>query len=129
MLAPQEFKNTRGNCLHNERCSGACLVLLALVYAMLAAIISSSKPGATARPTGIYDPFDAEGCTDCVCHGKDVCEVRLSVSREMKQPLMLQFQLDSFYQNHRRYVNSVSYAQLAQGETSAALAYKVASHP
>ena len=125
--APQIFPCTRSNCLRHERCSGGCLVVLAIVYALLAAFISSSKPGATARPVGKYEPYDAVGCTECACHGKDVCEVRLSVAQEMKQPLMLQFQLESVYQNHRRYANSVSHAQLSRtpAQTSDSLAYTV----
>ena len=111
-------------------------MVLAVAYALLAAILSGrmadlggpSKPGAAARPVGIYDPYDADGCADCVCHGKALCEVRLSVAREMKQPLMLQYQLDSFYQNHRRYLNSVSHAQLSRSsleQQSSALDYEV----
>jgi len=103
------------------------MVVLAVVYALLAVIFSSSKPGAAARPVGIYDPYDAQGCTECVCHSKERCEVRISVARQMKRPLMLQFQLESFYQNHRRYVNSVSYAQLSRSsleQQSSALDFK-----
>jgi hypothetical protein len=111
-------------------------VVLSVAYALLAAVLSGrmaglggpSKPGAAARPVGIYDPYDADGCADCACHGKALCEVRLSVAREMKQPLMLQFQLEAFYQNHRRYLNSVSHAQLSRSsleQQSSALDYEV----
>ena len=103
-------------------------MVLAVAYVLLAVVLSGSKPGAAARPVGIYDPYDADGCADCVCHGKALCEVRLSVAREMKQPLMLQYQLDSFYQNHRRYLNSVSHAQLSRSpleQQSRALDYEV----
>jgi len=126
-FSQQIFAGTRSNCLHHERCSGGCMVVLAVVYALLAVIFSSSKPGAAARPVGIYDPYDAQGCTECVCHSKERCEVRISVARQMKRPLMLQFQLESFYQNHRRYVNSVSYAQLSRSsleQQSSALDFK-----
>ena len=94
----------------------------------MAGLGGPSKPGAAARPVGIYDPYDADGCADCACHGKALCEVRLSVAREMKQPLMLQFQLEAFYQNHRRYLNSVSHAQLSRSsleQQSSALDYEV----
>ena len=111
-------------------------MVLSVAYALLAAVLSGrmaglggpSKPGAAARPVGIYDPYDADGCADCACHGKALCEVRLSVAREMKQPLMLQFQLEAFYQNHRRYLNSVSHAQLSRSsleQQSSALDYEV----
>jgi hypothetical protein len=107
-------------------------VALAAAFALLALVLSGAKPGPAARPVGIYDPYDADGCADCVCHGKALCEVRLSVAQEMKQPLMLQFQLDSFYQNHRRYLKSESYAQLARTpleQQSSALDYEVTVPP
>ena len=40
---------------------------------------------------------------------------------------MLQFELDAFYQNHRRYVHSVSLKQLARDPASPPLGYKVSS--
>ena len=107
-------------------------MVLAVAYAVLALVLSGAKPGPAARPVGIYEPYDADGCDDCVCHGKALCEVRLSVAQEMKQPLMLQFQLDSFYQNHRRYLKSESYAQLARTpheQQSSALDYEAAGPP
>ena len=62
--APQIFPVTRSNCLHHERCSGGCLVVLAVAYALLSATLRGRmanlcgpyEPGAAARPVGIYDP-------------------------------------------------------------------------
>ena len=107
-------------------------MVLAVAYAVLALVLSGAKPGPAARPVGIYEPYDADGCDDCVCHGKALCEVRLSVAQEMKQPLMLQFQLESFYQTHRRYLKSESLPQLARTpleQQSSALDYEVAAPP
>lgn len=44
------------------------------------------------------------------------CVLELKVEKEMKQPVFAYYQLDNFYQNHRRYVKSRDYQQL-MGET------------
>ncbi|GAB2287479.1 ALA-interacting subunit 3 [Dionaea muscipula] len=40
------------------------------------------------------------------------CAVSLTVPKQMKQPIYIYYQLDNFYQNHRRYVKSRSDKQL-----------------
>lgn len=40
------------------------------------------------------------------------CTVTFTVDRAMKAPVYVYYQLDNFYQNHRRYVKSRSDAQL-----------------
>ena len=40
------------------------------------------------------------------------CQVTFTVDRDMKAPVYVYYQLDGFYQNHRRYVKSRSDAQL-----------------
>ncbi|KAE8684343.1 ALA-interacting subunit 3 [Hibiscus syriacus] len=40
------------------------------------------------------------------------CTRRLTVTKRMKQPIYVYYQLDNFYQNHRRYVKSRSDSQL-----------------
>ncbi|EKU22651.1 transmembrane protein 30a, partial [Nannochloropsis gaditana CCMP526] len=40
------------------------------------------------------------------------CTVTFDITREMKAPIYVYYQLDNFYQNHRRYVKSRSDAQL-----------------
>jgi hypothetical protein len=41
-----------------------------------------------------------------------VCTITFSVTEKMTGPVYLYYQLDNFYQNHRRYVKSRSDAQL-----------------
>lgn len=45
------------------------------------------------------------------------CTIELRVPEDMKSPIYFYYQLTNFYQNHRRYVNSRSFAQL-RGEDS-----------
>ncbi|CAH0517362.1 unnamed protein product [Peronospora belbahrii] len=40
------------------------------------------------------------------------CRITFNIEKEMKAPVYLYYQLDNFYQNHRRYVQSRSDAQL-----------------
>uniref|UniRef100_A0A2P2LZU1 ALA-interacting subunit n=1 Tax=Rhizophora mucronata TaxID=61149 RepID=A0A2P2LZU1_RHIMU len=55
--------------------------------------------------------------------GNKRCHRRLTVTKHMKEPIYVYYQLDNFYQNHRRYVKSRSDAQLKnpsdENETSA----------
>lgn len=47
-----------------------------------------------------------------LCDSKPKCEVPLNITAEMEQPVIVYYQLDNFYQNHRRYVKSKSNSQL-----------------
>ncbi|KAA8523399.1 hypothetical protein F0562_009822 [Nyssa sinensis] len=44
--------------------------------------------------------------------GEKPCNRTLTVPKNMKQPIFVYYQLDNFYQNHRRYVKSRSDEQL-----------------
>eukprot|EP00250_Pteridium_aquilinum_P020133 c24715_g2_i1 orf=1-543(-) len=46
------------------------------------------------------------------------CSRTLHVSKHMKSPVYVYYQLDNFYQNHRRYVKSRSDKQLKDNSTS-----------
>jgi len=52
-----------------------------------------------------YDKLCTSLSTECI--------VEFNVTDTYKQPIMFYYQLDNFYQNHRRYVKSKSNAQLA----------------
>lgn len=41
------------------------------------------------------------------------CPVRVTLDKKMEQPVFLYYEIDNFYQNHRRYINSRSTKQLA----------------
>jgi hypothetical protein len=48
--------------------------------------------------------------------GVNECPQTITVKEKMKAPVFFYYQLDNFYQNHRRYVKSKNYKQL-MGET------------
>ena len=43
---------------------------------------------------------------------KNECVMTLTIDTEIKAPVFVYYQLENFYQNHRRYVKSRSNAQL-----------------
>ena len=46
------------------------------------------------------------------CTGQTTCTIKLKVEKNMEKNIMVYYQLDGFYQNHRRYVKSKSDDQL-----------------
>ncbi len=52
---------------------------------------------------------------DSTCNLNSFCQVNFTVSSPMAPPVMLYYQLNNFYQNHRRYVKSKSNSQLNGG--------------
>lgn len=62
--------------------------------------------------------YDGDGSdvTQCQLTAADVtktCTVTVSVDQDMKQPVYVYYELQNFYQNHRRYVKSRSDQQLS----------------
>ena len=49
---------------------------------------------------------------DVECTGITTCTIKLKVEKNMEKNIMVYYQLDGFYQNHRRYVKSKSDDQL-----------------
>lgn len=47
-------------------------------------------------------PYDAE------CAGQDVCDLKITIAEDIAGPVYVYYQLENFYQNHRRYVKSRS---------------------
>ena len=46
------------------------------------------------------------------CDGISLCTVELDIKERMEPPIFFYYELDNFYQNHRRYVKSRSDTQL-----------------
>lgn len=66
-------------------------------------------------------PLDQEGKGNTFNVSERACLITFSIEKNMKAPIYVYYQLDNFYQNHRRYVQSRSDAQL-RGEASASTA-------
>lgn len=49
---------------------------------------------------------------DNTCSSHMSCEIQIEIKEKMVQPIMIYYQIDNFYQNHRRYVKSKSDKQL-----------------
>eukprot|EP00742_Colponemidia_sp_Colp-10_P006224 GILJ01006668.1.p1 GENE.GILJ01006668.1~~GILJ01006668.1.p1 ORF type:complete len:372 (+),score=44.51 GILJ01006668.1:67-1182(+) len=56
---------------------------------------------------------------DTSCHGA-TCDVNVRLEKDMKAPVYFYYQVENFYQNHRRYMKSRSDAQLAGGNVNSA---------
>ena len=46
------------------------------------------------------------------CENQSICNIKITIDKKMKQPIMVYYQINKFYQNHRRYVKSKSDDQL-----------------
>ena len=46
------------------------------------------------------------------CENQSICNIKITIDKKMKQPIMVYYQINKFYQNHRRYVKSKSDKQL-----------------
>ena len=53
--------------------------------------------------------------TNCTISSTVNCTINFNVTNTMKAPVMVYYQLNNFYQNHRRYVKSKSNSQLNGG--------------
>ncbi|KAK4156290.1 ligand-effect modulator 3 family [Chaetomidium leptoderma] len=72
-----------------------------------------------AKTDGTYDPYVAEWMTETVkVQGKgftddrDYCRIKFNIPEELNPTISFFYNLENFYQNHRRYVNSFNAKQL-----------------
>ena len=59
---------------------------------------------------------EKEACFIDVANAAKVCNVTIRVEEKMKPPIQVFYEIDNFYQNHRRYVKSVDWEQLHRRE-------------
>jgi len=56
------------------------------------------------------------------CPLNTVCMMNVSISSYMTQPILVLYEIDNFYQNHRRYLSSQSLVQLSGEEITDSVA-------
>mmetsp|Transcript_833 Transcript_833/g.1219 ORF Transcript_833/g.1219 Transcript_833/m.1219 type:complete len:341 (-) Transcript_833:54-1076(-) len=59
---------------------------------------------------------ESEDCKITVSNSAKVCNFTIEISEDMPSPLMVFYELDNFYSNHRKYVQSFSQSQLTGSE-------------
>jgi hypothetical protein len=64
------------------------------------------------QEVGVYNYDDNPLCKNGEGKPLSECTVPFNVTETIKQPVYIYYQLDNFYQNHRRYVKSRSFNQL-----------------
>lgn len=91
-----------------------CFALAATTFIALAAYLFAAMRGAS-----LLQQEYSSACTAAAC------SVSFQIASEMRPPVYLLYSLEGFYQNHRRYIQSKSNAQLSGKAVSAADAAKV----
>ncbi|CAK0771626.1 hypothetical protein CVIRNUC_003879 [Coccomyxa viridis] len=101
---------------------GVGAAFVPLGYACLRA--SRSVVEASRRYDDICVPGDTVEDREAFLYQQDgagtICNVTLTAPRRMAAPVFVYYELDNFYQNHRRYLNSKSDAQLRGASASVA---------
>lgn len=89
--------------------------LIGLVFLPLGIVLkveSDSIVEYSVQYDGTGTPTANSLCHITTAEAGTACTVTMITTKEMKAPVYLYYQLDNFYQNHRRYVKSRSDAQL-----------------
>jgi len=88
--------------------------LVGLVF-LPVGIVLTSQSNAVTELIYQYDGDGADTTTDCKIEasntGKD-CTITYTLTEDMKAPVYVYYELENFYQNHRKYVKSLSSVQL-----------------
>lgn len=85
------------------------IICIFLVFGIILIVIGAILININLKIVEVYVRYDTE------CNFQD-CEVPFDITSKMSPPIFLFYEIDNFYQNHRRYVKSKSLKQLA-GET------------
>ena len=70
------------------------------------------------RIQGVVQQYDKECQSKLDVGGNEICTINIDIDSDIQSPIYVYYQLDNFYQNHRRYVKSRSNEQLMGNELS-----------
>lgn len=70
------------------------------------------------RIQGVVQQYDKECQSKLDVSGNEICTISIEIDSDIQAPIYVYYQLDNFYQNHRRYVKSRSNEQLMGNELS-----------
>ena len=70
------------------------------------------------RIQGVVQQYDKECQSKLDVGGREICTINIEIDSDIQSPIYVYYQLDNFYQNHRRYVKSRSNEQLMGNELS-----------
>lgn len=85
------------------KCAIIIYLILGIIFIAIGLIIVSKSNSIIEINTEEYN---------IACKNDTNCTIYFNVTEEMEQPIYLYYKIDGFYQNHRRYVKSVSNKQL-----------------
>ena len=90
-------------------CTMACFLSFGIIFLVLGITLQNLSDNIQQREIQ-YD-------LKCLEYGVE-CQVNFRIDETIEGPVFFYYELSNFYQNHRRYVKSRSYAQLAGEEIS-----------
>ena len=107
----QQRYGERLSCFRRTTCVVSCLAAQGLVVGGCGLMVLGNVSTFAKR-----SPIVTYACWppgECACDGRAACNVTLELSEALDPPILLMYQLESFYASHRRYKPSLSYDQLA----------------
>ena len=107
----QQRYGERLSCFRRTTCVVSCLAAQGLVVGGCGLmVLGNVSTFAKQSPIVTYACWPPG---ECACDGRAACNVTLELSEALDPPVLLMYQLESFYASHRRYRPSLSYDQLA----------------
>jgi hypothetical protein len=87
-----------------------CLLSTGIIFITLGIIILILS----SKITTIIIRYDNIEKCDLALKNKEnnICEIKLTIDKKLEQPIFVYYQIENFYQNHRRYLKSKSLKQL-----------------
>ena len=91
-----------------------CLLITGIIFITLGVIILILSSQIT---TIVIRYDDITDCSSALKNKENnICEFKLTIDKKLEQPIFVYYQLENFYQNHRRYLKNKSLKQLKGNE-------------